>query len=431
MRARAQSFLEDRDTAIEQLEAQLRALGQQPATAAGGGGSAGAGAGGGGHAPLLGIRTAAPPSALRGAAGVLGVPAWGSAVSSASVSPSQPGAGGAAASGQLLYSASGPHGSGALAGSSGVGLTSPAFSGAKYSAGMVFNSGSPRGGPAAQQHGAGSSHSRNSSMQMQHGPSPLSGSFNRRASDAADTLSAAAAAEEGDGGVAGSLASKRSSSSSALHQAAVAAAEQAPAVTALPLSTLRLESEGSGVHSAAAAAGGGVGIGGPRLQLLPLPGGTGTSTPTAAAATAVDSKPEVTPEELDSMQPEDLKQRVLHAQNELRDWRAAIDVANARINELYNETHHIQSLYQITERDAKYLREVLVSALKSGELNATSSMLQGLSRMLHFTPAELDKIQAHSRAAAAGAGVLGGSLVGLGGWGFPGLTSPSPTTGNR
>jgi chromosome segregation ATPase len=130
--------------------------------------------------------------------------------------------------------------------------------------------------------------------------------------------------------------------------------------------------------------------------------------------------------ELDSLPAEELKQRVLAQHSELRGWRSAIQEANSRITELYDETHHLQSLYQITERDAKYLREVLVSALKGGELHATASMLQGLSRMLHFTPSELEKIQAHSRSSGVG-GVVGS----LAGWGFPGLSSPSPSAGNR
>jgi len=297
-------------------------------------------------------------------------------------------------------------GSGALAGSSGVGLTSPAFSG-KFTGGMLL-SGSPRGSHSP--HGAGvqlpsRGHSRSSSMQMNHGPSPLSAGLSRRASDGADALAAGEA----------SLAAKRSSSSSALHHAAAmgAAAEPASVADALPLSTQRLESEGSGFVLGPGASG--------KVQVLPPPSSSSTPTVAARASTPQDA---TTAEELESLQPEELKKRVLDAEGEVREWRAAIDTANARITELYDETHHLQSLYQITERDAKYLREVLVSALKSGELNATASMLQGLSRMLHFTPNELEKIQSHSR---SGGGVVGS----LAGWGFSGLTSPSPTTGGR
>jgi hypothetical protein len=267
-------------------------------------------------------------------------------------------------------------------------------------------------------------------QQQQLGPSPLSGSFNRRASDGAEALGSAAgeAAAAAAGVAAGGLGSKRSSSSSALQAAAAAAAaaEPVPAgADALPLSTLRLESQGSGAP-----------VGG-RLQVLPLPVGSPSAAAAAAAAEAGGgvsgrgNTPDLasTAEDLEGLEPEDLKQRVLQAEGEMREWRAAIESAHARINELHDETHHLQSLYQITERDAKYLREVLVSALKGGELHASSSMLQGLARMLHFTPAELEKIQAHSRG-SGGSGVVGS----LAGWGLPnfgGLTSPAPNTGSR
>lgn len=401
MRGRAQTMLEDRDNLIEQLEAQLRTLGQQPARPAGGSS--------GGAAGLLGGRTAAG-----GLAGRAGLPAgghstgWGSAVSSTSVSPSQAAPG-------LLYGPGGSHGGGALAGSSSVGLTSPAFSG-KFSAGLL--SGSPRGSPhahgGAQQMLPSRGHSRSSSMQMQHGPSPLSGSFNRRASDGAEALGTVGEAVAAAGGAL--AASRRSSSSSALQQAAAAAAAADPvaAVDALPLSTLRLQSEGSGVPV------GGVGLGG-RVQLLPLPG---ADTPTAADGSSAELAS--TAEDLEELPPEALKQRVLHAEGEVREWRVAIDELRGKVNELDDQTHHLSSLLQITERDAKYLREVLVSALKSGELHASSSMLQGLSRMLHFTPDELQKVQLHSKSNAGVVGGLAGYLPNFGG-----LTSPSPTTGNR
>jgi chromosome segregation ATPase len=165
---------------------------------------------------------------------------------------------------------------------------------------------------------------------------------------------------------------------------------------------------------------------------LPLPGSV-DSTPTeaaaadaAAAAGSSDGDLMATAEELDSLRAEDLRQRVLEAHSELRGWRSAIQEANEQIAGLYDETHRLHSLYQVTERDAKYLREVLVSALKSGELHATAPMLQGLSRMLHFTHSELERIQAHSRSSGVG-GVVGS----LAGWGFPGLTSPSPSAGSR
>lgn len=414
MRGRAQGMLEDRDTIIEQLEAQLRTLGQQPARLGGGGGTA--------H---LGVRTAAAGQGAAGRAGG-GFP-WGSAVSSTSVSPSQQVGG----PGLLYAGGSGSHShaaAGTLAHSSSVGLTSPAFSG-KFSGGLL--SSSPKGSPHAYHAAPGvgqllaptsRGHSRSSSAQMQQqqqlGPSPLSGSFNRRASDGAEALGSAAAAA----GAAGGLGSRCSSSSSALLQAAAAAAEPVPAAAAdaLPLSTLRLEPQGSGAPAVG------------RLQVLSLPGGS----PSAGAAAAAvggggGNVPDLasTAEDLEGLEPEDLKQRVLQAEGEMREWRAAIDSAHARINELHDETHHLQSLYQITERDAKYLREVLVSALKGGELHASSSMLQGLARMLHFTPAELEKIQAHSRSSGS-SGVVGS----LAGWGLPnfgGLTSPSPHTGSR
>src|SRR6185312_3890831 len=76
-------------------------------------------------------------------------------------------------------------------------------------------------------------------------------------------------------------------------------------------------------------------------------------------------------EDIEVMSPGALKQQVLAARDELRGWQSEMEAANAQINELREETHHLHSLYQITERDAKYLREVLVSALKSGELHAT------------------------------------------------------------
>lgn len=399
MRGRAQSMLEDRDNIIEQLEAQLRTLGQQPARPAG--------ASSGGTSAHLGPRAAAGAYAGRaGLGGAAGSTAWGSAVSSTAVSPSPPGPGLAFAGG------SGPHG--ALAGTSSVGLASPAFSG-KFS-GSLLASGSPKGSPHAhagvqQLIATSRGHSRSSSVQMQHGLSLLSG--NRRASDGAEALGAVG---EAAAGAAGSLASKRSSSSGALQQAA---AEPEAAADALPLSTLRLDSQGSGVPVS------GGGIAGGRLQLLPLPG---TTTPTAAAAS---SSPDLasTAEELEELPPEDLRIRVLSAEGEVREWRAAIESANARITELYDETHHLRSLYDITERDAKYLREVIVSAFKGGELHASPPMLQGLQRMLHFTPQEMEKIQAHSKSHSTG-----GVVSSLTGWGLPnfgGLTSPLPSSGSR
>lgn len=406
MRGRAQAFMEERDSHVDLLKAQLRQHGLQPA---------------GGRSSIGGLSRTAP-----GGQHPSGRASYGpSVLGGGHTSPSQPGVGGVG----VLHGAGGSLGSGALAGSgNSVGLTSPAFSG-KFSGGMnMMMGGSPRGSPRAhaasgvQQLLPSRGHSRSSSMQMQHGLSPLSAGFSRRASDSSDALGVLGGAADAATGTPAPPA-KRSSSSSALQQAAAAAAaaaiETVPAgaagAEALPLSTLRLQSEGSGFSSAAA----GSGSGG-RVQLLPLP--SDAITPTAAAA--VDEMGDVEGEDVEMLSPGALRQHVVAAREELRSWRAEMDAATSQINELREETHHLHSLYQITERDAKYLREVLVSALKSGELHATGTMLQGLSRMLHFTPDELQKISAHSRS-------TGGGVAGLVGWGLGGLTSPSPTAGYR
>jgi hypothetical protein len=77
----------------------------------------------------------------------------------------------------------------------------------------------------------------------------------------------------------------------------------------------------------------------------------------------------------------------------------------------------------------RYLREVILSAFTSGELPSSGHMFGVLSLMLHFTPEEVGRIQAHAaqqtRLAAGAGSVLGGlgNLVNAVG----GLTSPLPT----
>jgi hypothetical protein len=205
----------------------------------------------------------------------------------------------------------------------------------------------------------------------------------------------------------------------------------------LPLSTLRLESEGSHSGLALAAVQGGdssaAAAGGRDAMLLPLPGlgGDGVARPLSVTPEgpggddeACTSEEAAAAAEAASLSPGALRGRLLAAERQLRAWREGVAAASLKMSALEADVLRYHTLYEVTERDAKYLREVIVSAFTSGELPAHGNMFKVLSLMLHFTPEEVARMEAH---AARSAGVLGGlgSLV-------SGLTSPlaaGPSTG--
>ena len=95
---------------------------------------------------------------------------------------------------------------------------------------------------------------------------------------------------------------------------------------------------------------------------------------------------------------------------QVRQWRTAYDEAERSLRGAKDEVARLESSSQITDRDALYLRSVIVSGFEAGELPLKSTMYAVLSRLLHFTPQEVDRISRHGAGgnAAAGAGKGGG-----------------------
>lgn len=105
-----------------------------------------------------------------------------------------------------------------------------------------------------------------------------------------------------------------------------------------------------------------------------------------------------------------------HLHVQVRQWRAAYEDADRALRAARDEVARLESSCQITDRDALYLRSVIVSGFEAGELPCTSTMFGVLARLLHFTPQEMERIQRHAGAvtgAGKGGGGYGMGLVGV------------------
>jgi hypothetical protein len=98
----------------------------------------------------------------------------------------------------------------------------------------------------------------------------------------------------------------------------------------------------------------------------------------------------------------------------VRQWRTAYDEAERSLRGTREEVARLESSSQITDRDALYLRSVIVSGFEAGELPRDSTMYAVLSRLLHFTPQEVERISRH----AAGGNATAGAGKGGGGYGM-------------
>eukprot|EP00879_Flechtneria_rotunda_P004046 GHRR01004289.1.p1 GENE.GHRR01004289.1~~GHRR01004289.1.p1 ORF type:complete len:265 (+),score=82.23 GHRR01004289.1:105-797(+) len=206
--------------------------------------------------------------------------------------------------------------------------------------------------------------------------------------------------------------SRRSSSSSEADgregrasAAATSAADSSHAAD-LPLSTLRLSSVG----------------GTPRGSH----GGDETAAAGFGSSSAADNDGPAgrTPSALNlkGLAPEALKHRVVELDSQVKEWRGAWEDAERQLRTMREEVARLESMSQITDRDALYLRSVIVSGFESGELPPGSAMFGVLARLLHFSPVEMGRIKQHATGKSAGGisslvlgAVAGGPAVGGGG----------------
>jgi hypothetical protein len=91
-----------------------------------------------------------------------------------------------------------------------------------------------------------------------------------------------------------------------------------------------------------------------------------------------------------------LKRRVSELEGQARQWKAAYEESDRRLRAALEEVSRLEGVGQITDRDALYLRSVIVSGFEAGELPRDGSMFGVLSRLLHFTPQEVERIHAHA-----------------------------------
>jgi hypothetical protein len=127
----------------------------------------------------------------------------------------------------------------------------------------------------------------------------------------------------------------------------------------------------------------------------------GTPGASAGAAAAVPPKPPATPPPHD---PAALAARVAALEHEIVDserTHALRDRASAVLKEEVAELRRQQKREAV---DLEYVKAVLVESFASGELDGGSRMLPVLARLLHFSPADLERA-AQGRAGAAPAAV--------------------------
>lgn len=435
LRERIYDVLEQKDSEIEALRQQLRGFGHAGAAAAAAAASSNglltsaglrsaAASSGGGHHPghshhghtqppnqhqhtlSGGAGASLSAAAAGGGGGTAGASqaGWGSAYSSAAVSPSHP----PGPSTSTLSGAWNAATAAAAAASTPVvldrsgGLTSPAFSG-KFTDKLLsgrsgsLTAGSPHATPG---------HSRNNSMVQQQsgvGLSPLSSGVRRSSSTGAIAVEqqqhpAAVAGLEGGSGLlaAGAGAAEASSSWGLLGQQE----QQAEGSERLPLSTLHLSMDGTGT------------------------GGAGTPRGTSGGDGSFDEGPTSSPGlNLKGLAPEALKRRVQELDSQVREWKTGWEEADRQQRIMREEVARLESMSQITDRDALYLRSVIVSGFESGELPTSSTMFGVLGRLLHFSPQEMSRIKQHTSSKSAGTGIsslvlgaaAGGPPVGGGG----------------
>eukprot|EP00878_Enallax_costatus_P011063 GHUV01011555.1.p1 GENE.GHUV01011555.1~~GHUV01011555.1.p1 ORF type:complete len:370 (+),score=118.24 GHUV01011555.1:64-1173(+) len=363
LRERVYNILEQKDAELEALRQQLRNLGPAGAAAAASAAATGSGASALGRFGTA-VGAVVPVQQSVGASGG-GLPVgrnqagWGSAYSSACPSPSP-----SHSAGALSGTVSGAWNAAASGGdrSAAGGLASPAFSG-KFTGMLLSGSGGTAG------------HSRSASLSHQQllGPSPLS--------------------YAGSGGAYSAARRTSSTGASLLSEppAAVVAVEPSRSRTEaaeLPLSTLRLSIDGAGNSGGGAA----------------LEAGSATSPLHQGLA------------------PDALKHRLQELDSQAREWKTAWEEADRRTRVLNEEVARLESMSQITDRDALYLRSVIVSGFESGELPGGGAMFGVLSRLLHFSPQEMSRIKQHAQT-SKGSGISslvlgamsGGPAVGGGG----------------
>jgi hypothetical protein len=95
------------------------------------------------------------------------------------------------------------------------------------------------------------------------------------------------------------------------------------------------------------------------------------------------------------------RRRLTEAEAAAKQWKAAYEEADRRLRHAMEEVSRLEGVGQITDRDALYLRSVIVSGFEAGELPREGSMYGVLSRLLHFTGQEVERIQQHAAARAA------------------------------
>lgn len=288
-------------------------------------------------------------------------------------------------------------------------MTSPAFSG-KFT-GMLLGSG--RGGSGSSPrtlssslHAAAAGHSPNGtpshsrSASMVQGVSPLSSG-----------LLAAAVGRRSSTGTAG-LQEPPAAAAAATPEAAAGASfmpvePSAAAAEPLPLSTLRLSIDGTGTPGGTS--GGGA-----------APGDSSSSS--AAAAAGGGSPGRDISLSLKGLAPEAARHRLQELDGQVKEWKAAWEEAERQERILREEVARLESMSQITDRDALYLRSVIVSGFESGELPTNGAMFGVLGRLLHFSPQEMRRIKQHATSKSSGSisslvlgAVGGGPAVGGGG----------------
>jgi hypothetical protein len=109
--------------------------------------------------------------------------------------------------------------------------------------------------------------------------------------------------------------------------------------------------------------------------------------------------------------PAAVRRRLAELEAQAKQWRSAYDEADRRLRASLDEVARLEGVGQITDRDALYLRSVIVSGFEAGELPKDGSMFGVLSRLLHFTPQEMERIRQHA-AAKGGPGKGGGGKGG-------------------
>jgi hypothetical protein len=125
---------------------------------------------------------------------------------------------------------------------------------------------------------------------------------------------------------------------------------------------------------------------------------------------------------LKGLAPEAAKHRLQELDGQVREWKAAWEEADRQARIMREEVARLESMSQITDRDALYLRSVIVSGFESGELPTNGAMFGVLGRLLHFSPQEMSRIKQHSASKSSGSisslvlgAVGGGPAVGGGG----------------